>query len=201
MNIILTDDVVGLGDIGQTVRVKPGYARNFLIPRGLAIEAGSRSAAVVGHKMRQIEKKKKLMKEGANALAEKLRNVGLQLELRVGSHGKVFGSITSRDIADKLKAEGYDIERRRVLLGDPIKKLGVHFVNVKLHADVKGQVKVEIVQRAATREEEEREAKLALASFESKVAEKKAKRAGDADEAGDDATESAGSEGTDESAE
>ena len=169
MRVILKDDVVGLGDIGQTVNVKPGYGRNFLIPQGKAIEAGSKNAAVVAHYQKAIEKKKKALKIAGEQEAEKLRNVDLVLDLRVASGGKVFGSVTSRMIAEELKKQGFEIDRRRVLLGEPIKKIGVHFVNVKLHSEVKAQLKVVVNEKAAEKEEEEQEALEAKARIESKV--------------------------------
>lgn len=154
MNIILTDDVAGLGDIGETVKVKAGYARNFLIPRGLAREAGTASAKQLAHWMKQIEAKKKKLKVSALDRAENLSSVKIELELRVGEHNKVFGSIGARDIAQKLVELGYEVDRRRVLLTEPIKKLGEHKVAVKLHQEVEGLISVIINPRRSTKEDE-----------------------------------------------
>ena len=169
MRVILKDDVVGLGDIGQTVNVKAGYGRNFLIPQGKAIEAGSKNAAVVAHFQKAIEKKKKALKVAGEQEAGKLRDLDIELDLRVASGGKVFGSVTSRMIAEELKKHGFDIDRRRILLGEPIKKIGVHFVNVKLHSEVKAQLKVVVNEKAAAKEEEEQEALEAKAKIEKKA--------------------------------
>ena len=172
MDIILMDDVVGLGDIGEQVTVRPGYARNYLIPRGLAVETGARSAGELAHRRRQIEAKKRRMKGAAESIAEQIRGTTLELGLRVGSSGKVFGSIGTKDIAEKLTAAGFAIDRRRVVLAEPIKKLGTHFVKVKLHADVECQVKVNIEQIAASKEEEEAEAEKLKVSLEAQAAER-----------------------------
>jgi large subunit ribosomal protein L9 len=154
MKVILTEDVVGLGDIGANVVVRPGYARNFLIPRGLAIETQARSAKSIAHKMLQIEARKRRLKKAAEDFAGNLRSLVLTFSLRVSSGGKVFGSISTRDIAAKLVEAGHDIDRRRVLLTEPLRKPGTHFVKVRLHPEVTVQVKVVIEQLAASKETE-----------------------------------------------
>jgi len=169
MRVILKDDVVGLGDIGQEVSVKAGYARNYLIPQALAIEAGSKNASSIAHQMKQIEKRKNEKKVESEKIAESLRDIELVQELRVTTGGKVFGSVTNRMIAEALQSQGYDIDRRRVLLSDPIKKLGVHFVGVKLHPEVQVQLKVNVKEKAATEEEEQAEAQKLKQSLEEKA--------------------------------
>lgn len=169
MRVILTNDVVGVGDIGEEVRVKPGYARNFLIPRGLAIESGSADAREIEHRMRQIEAKKKRLKAGAEEQAANLSQMSVVLELRVGTGGKVFGSVGTRDIAEKLKQQGFEIDRRRVLLGDPIKKIGTQKVRVKLHPEVTVEVPVTVNAVAATKEQEEEETEGARQAIEEKA--------------------------------
>jgi large subunit ribosomal protein L9 len=160
VQVILTEDVVGLGDIGQTVNVKPGYARNFLLPRGRA----------VAHHMRQIEAKKRRMKNGAEEMAQKIRDLTIVLDVRVASGGKVFGSITSRDIAEKLKESGFEVDRKRVLLPEPIKKVGTHFVRVKLHPEVEGLLKITVNEREASAEEEQTETDEAKRNLEQHAA-------------------------------
>lgn len=172
MRVILTDDVVGLGDIGETVKVRAGYARNFLVPRGFAVEIEAISANVIKHRMTQIESKKKKLRAAAEEFASVLRNVVVPLTLKVATSGTVFGSIHSKDIASKLKELGHEIDRRRVLLEEPIKKLGTHFVGVRLHAEVTVQLKVEVSQEAASAEEEEREAKKLKEELERKSVKK-----------------------------
>ena len=166
MKVLLTNDVVGLGDIGETVKVKPGYARNFLIPRGFAVESGAVNAKAVAHKMKQVEAQKRRMQVDAQKEAEQLKSVSIQIGLRVGSGGKVFGSVTSRQIAEKLAEQNIEIDRRRILLSEPIRKLGKKNVRVKLHAEVIPTIEVEIVATAATEEEEQQETLNAKAAIE-----------------------------------
>lgn len=158
MEVILTDDVIGVGDIGETVRVRPGFARNYLLPRGLAFECGTRGARALCHKVAQIDAKKKKLKGSAEAKAGELRNTTLVMELRVGTGGKVFGSIGSRDIVRELALVGFEIDRKRVLLPEPIRRIGIHKVSLKLHAEVQTKLTVEVKPIAATSEQEELEA-------------------------------------------
>ena len=169
MRVILTDDVVGVGDIGEMVKVRSGYARNFLIPRGVAIEAASASAKQIAHHQRQIDAKKKRLQSAAEERAKQLKATKTELSLRVGTGGKVFGSITARDIAAKLAENGFEVDRRRVLLGDPIKKIGTHTVRVKLHADVVSEIEVNVVPAQVSQGEEEKEVRKALKTFEEKL--------------------------------
>lgn len=171
MKIILTDDVVGLGDIGETVTVRPGYARNFLIPRGVAIESQSSNARAVAHRMRQIEAKKRRMKGDAEGRATGLRGSVLTFELRTGAHGRVFGSVTTREIATKLAELGYEIDRRRVLLAEPIKKLGEFPVTVKLHQEVETQITITVTGRDSSQSEENSDVDAARRAIETRAAE------------------------------
>ena len=157
MKVLLADDVVGLGDIGETVNVKPGYARNFLIPRKLAIETQSIGANEAQHKIRQVEAKKRRLKGVAEERGKALSELSITIDLRVGEKGRVFGSISARDIAAKLAEIGYELDRRRVLLTEPIKKLGEHTIRVKLHQDVESTVKLLVQPRESTKEEEEKD--------------------------------------------
>ncbi len=172
MKIILKDDVIGLGDIGEMVSVKAGYARNYLIPQGVALEAETASAKVIAHHMRQIEAKKKRLKAAAQTEADRLGALTVELNLRVGSAGRVFGSLGTRDIAEALAKMGVLIDRRRIILHEPIRKVGLHHVQVKLHADVQTQLNVQVNEVQATKEEEERETQLARQMLESKPREK-----------------------------
>jgi large subunit ribosomal protein L9 len=171
MRIILKEDVVGVGDIGETVSVKPGFARNFLIPRGFAIEAESSSARQIAHKMRQIIAKKKRFKSSAEEEASKMKDISLPLTLRVGTGGKVFGSINNKAISEKLSELGYNIDRRRILLSEPIKKAGTYFVEVKLHPEVKVRMRIDVEAVSASKEEEALEAELARVAIEKNKAE------------------------------
>ncbi|MCB0360467.1 MAG: 50S ribosomal protein L9 [Bdellovibrionales bacterium] len=155
MEVLLSEDVVGVGDIGDVVKVKGGYARNFLIPRGLAIETGAASAKEIAHRKRQIDAKKRRLKSAAEARADDLRNLSLEFELRVGGGGKAYGSIGSRDVAAALSSHGFELDRRRVLLSEPIKRAGTHFVAVKLHPEVQVQVKLLITAVEAAKKDEQ----------------------------------------------
>ncbi len=170
MKVILTEDVAGLGDIGETVTVKAGYARNFLIPRGKALESEARNAKQVQHKMLQIEAKKKRLKAESQSVAEKIRELTANLSLKVNSAGRVFGSVGAKDIADKLNELGFATDRRKVVLAEPIKKIGTHFVKIKLHADVEVQLKVVVEPMEATKEDEERAVKAAREQIEQATA-------------------------------
>lgn len=166
MEIILREDVLGVGDIGETVKVRGGYARNFLVPRGLAVESGAKNAKKIAHEMRQIQSKKKNLLVEAQALANSIEQALVELSLRVGKGGKVFGSISTKDISEKLKEINFEIDRRRVLLEEPIRKVGTHFVSIKLHPEVKAKLKVVINKAEATKEEEAREAKEARSNLD-----------------------------------
>ncbi len=157
MQVILTEDVVGLGDIGQTVEVKKGFARNFLIPQKKAFEVGSVSAKEIEHKMLHVNAKKKKLRLEAESFSSKLSGLTLETGLKVGEGGKVFGSVTSRDLSSLLKDKGFKIERKRILLTEPIKKVGEHEVLVKLHADVKVSIKVVVNELSASKKEQEEE--------------------------------------------
>ncbi|MDR2338251.1 MAG: 50S ribosomal protein L9 [Deltaproteobacteria bacterium] len=145
MEIILTEDIAGLGDIGEQVNVKPGYARNFLIPQGLAIESGSKNGRALAHRMKQLAAKKLLLKGAALEKGNALKQVKVELSLKVGEHDKVFGAIHSKDIAEALKVLGYEVDRRRVMLIEPIKKIGLHTVKIKLHSEVFAEVEVQVL--------------------------------------------------------
>lgn len=159
MEVILRDDVPGLGDISDKVNVKPGYARNFLIPRGLAFEAGSSSAKQVSHLMKQVDAKKKKMKLEAEERAKKVSGISVFTTLKTASGGKVFGSVGQKDIADLLSRQGLVVDRRRVLIDEPIKKLGSHEIPVRLHAEVVATVTLNIAGQEASRDEVERQVK------------------------------------------
>ncbi|MCC6219981.1 MAG: 50S ribosomal protein L9 [Deltaproteobacteria bacterium] len=155
MRVILTDDVVGVGDIGDTVTVKPGFGRNYLIPRGLALEFNARKAKSIAHKKAQIEAKKKKLKADAEGRAASLSSIAVELGLRVGEGGRVYGSVGSRDIARELASKGFEVDRRRVLLAEPIKRVGEYKVAVKLHAEVQSVVTVNVVPLAVSSKDED----------------------------------------------
>src|SRR5262245_6075290 len=147
MQVILKEDVPNLGKSGELVDVKPGFGRNYLIPAGKAI------AATAGN-IKQIEDKKKLnaarntkLLKDAQGSADRLAAVEVQIERAVGEEDKLFGSVTSRDIAEGLAAKGIEIDHRKIVLTEPIKTIGYHTVDVKLGQSVHGKVKVVVVPK------------------------------------------------------
>lgn len=147
MQIILTKDVPDLGQAGQMVAVRNGYGANYLIPRGMAVLATIRNQREMDHHKRRIETQIAKEKQKAEQLAKKLGGVSVTLTRIVAADekDKIFGSVTTQDIADALKNEGYAIDRRAIVLEHPLKSLGVYEVPVKLHRDVTAQVKVWVV--------------------------------------------------------
>ena len=146
MNIILKQDVDMLGSKFDVVTVKDGYARNFLIPQGLAVAATASNMKVNDEVIRQQAHKEAKAKEAAKAIADKLKNLNLKLGAKAGESGKIFGSVNSIQLADAIQAAGYDVERKQISLADDtIKDLGAYECTVKLHKDVVVTVKFEVV--------------------------------------------------------
>ncbi|HOQ08321.1 MAG TPA: 50S ribosomal protein L9 [Clostridiales bacterium] len=145
MKVILKQDVKGLGKKDDLVNVSDGYARNFLFPKGLAVEANESNLNIV--KTRKEAEKSRRDKELAQArkLAEELRNLEVVIRAKTGENGKLFGSITSKDISDKLKEDfGMDIDRKKIVMPDAIKATGTYEIDVKLYPEVSGRLKVRI---------------------------------------------------------
>ena len=145
MEVILREHVDNLGRRGDVVRVAEGYARNFLLPRKLALP-------VTEHNKRQIERERKLAeardmeeKAGAEAVAARLAQVEIEIPRRVGENDTLYGSVTSADVAQALKDKGFDIDKRKVTLPEPLKALGESTIPVRIHREVTAQVKVKVV--------------------------------------------------------
>ncbi|MFO7768440.1 MAG: 50S ribosomal protein L9 [bacterium] len=152
MRVILREDMPNLGEAGEVVDVKRGYARNYLIPRKLAMEATEGNLKTFEHIAGAREKRAEKLKGDAESMAEKLAGQELHLEVEVGEEDQLYGSVTSQMIVDELHEKGFEVERRNVLLPAPIKELGTHEVPIHLHRDVEPVIKVSVVKRA---EEEE----------------------------------------------
>lgn len=146
MQVILLKDVKGLGKTGQVVKVADGHGRNFLIPRGLAKEATEGSLADLQHKKEVEAKKKETELKAAQNLKTKLEEKELTIKVKAGEGGRLFGSVTSADIADALQKSGTKIDKREIQLKDHIKELGVHTVAIKLHREVTANLKVKVVE-------------------------------------------------------
>jgi len=153
MHIILTQDVLHLGSLGDEVNVKDGYARNFLLPRGLALAAGSRNAAQVEHRKRRLEQLRQKAIESAKSESEKVAALELVVKAKSGAGGKLFGSVTNRDLQAALKELGYELDRRSIVLEAPIKTIGTFRATVKLHSEVKTEVSVRVIGLELSEEE------------------------------------------------
>jgi large subunit ribosomal protein L9 len=145
MEVILREDYISLGYIGDTVRVKRGFARNFLIPRGIAVEASAGNERQLKHKLSAIVAKRIKAKAEAEAYAKVLGQVTVEFTLKVGAKGKSFGAVTSRDIESSLKALGYNVDRRQIKISEMMKGPGVYTVEVKLHSEVVVPVQVKVI--------------------------------------------------------
>jgi len=146
MKIILREDIDKLGEAGEIVDVKSGYFRNYLNPRGLALRATESNRRVFEEERRIKSIRENKAQSEAEKLAQKLANVSLNAVVQVGEEDKVFGSVTSQDIGKLLKEQGFDIDKRDILLEEPIKALGIYTIPVKLHKDVTGEVKVWVIK-------------------------------------------------------
>jgi large subunit ribosomal protein L9 len=147
MEIILRQAIENLGHPGDVVTVKNGYARNFLLPRGFAYEATPGNLKRIGAERGRLEAAENERRGSASELAKRLEEVQLTFSARVGEEGKLFGSVTSADIAEQLAAQGFAVERRLIDLHEPIKALGVYRVPVRLHADVKPEIRVWVIKQ------------------------------------------------------
>lgn len=145
MKVILKEDVPKLGKTGDIVTVSNGYGRNYLLPRGMAALASSRSLKEVEHQKKVIQNRLERQRQESLELARRLETVTCTLARRVGEEDKLFGSVTARDIEGALQSHGILVDRRKILLEEPIKKLGEYTVPVKLHPEVTGMVKVNVV--------------------------------------------------------
>jgi large subunit ribosomal protein L9 len=147
MEVILRQAVENLGKPGDVVKVSNGYARNFLLPRGIAFEATPGNLKRIAQEKERLEAAENERRTAAQGLAEKLEQVSLTFSARVGEEGKLFGSVTTADIAHQLEAQGFQIEKRQIDLHEPLKALGVFRVPVRLHADVKPEIKVWVIKQ------------------------------------------------------
>jgi large subunit ribosomal protein L9 len=146
VEVILLNTVPSLGERGETVRVKPGYARNYLFPRKLALPASESNRRVFKEEEKVIAKRDELEKVSAQRAAGKLADVSCTIPVQVGEEDRLYGSVTANDIARVLKDQGFDIDKKQVILEEPIKQLGVYTIDVKLHRDISAPIKVWVVK-------------------------------------------------------
>jgi large subunit ribosomal protein L9 len=146
MEVILLDSIPKLGDRGAAVKVKPGYARNYLFPRKLALPASEGNRRVFQETERLLIKRDMLAMEEARARAAKLAGAACTVTVQVGEEDKMYGSVTSLDIFRLLGEQGFELERREIILAEPIKQLGEYTIDIRLHRDVLVPVKVSVVK-------------------------------------------------------
>ncbi len=147
MEVILRQSVEKLGHPGDIVKVSPGYGRNFLLPRGLAYEATPGNRKRIEQERQRLDSAEEQRRGAASEVAAKLEQVSLTFSARVGEEGKLFGSVTSADIAQQLEQQGFHIEKRQIELHDAIRALGVYRVPIRLHADVHPEIKVWVIKQ------------------------------------------------------
>ena len=145
MKVILREDIQGLGKSGELVEVKEGYGRNFLLPRNMAMLANERNLKQLDHDKRVITARQAKLRAAAGDVAAVLNKTDVKIARKVGEQDKLFGSVTELDIAEALNAKGVKIDRRAIALVEPIRTVGSFEVEVKLHHEVVGKVKVEVV--------------------------------------------------------
>ena len=149
MKVILADDVRGLGHRGETVTVKPGYARNFLFPQGFAYEATDANLRRLSEEKKKYDEKMLSQKAVAEELAKKMEGLSVVIPKKAGEGDVLYGSVTASEIADALEERGIEVDRRRVEVAEPIKRLGEHRVHIRLHRDVVAELTVQVEPVAA----------------------------------------------------
>jgi large subunit ribosomal protein L9 len=145
MQVILREDIDKLGKIGDLVKVADGYARNYLVPGKKAIEATPKNVHAMEHAKKMVSDRLRKMKKEAAADADRIKALAITIKAKSGEEGKLFGSVTSMDIAEAMKAQGVVIDKRKIVLDEPIKRLGDFTVTVKLHADVTAEFKLSVI--------------------------------------------------------
>ena len=147
MEIILLEDVKGVGKRGQRLKVADGYARNFMIPNKLAVASTDAGAAIFAEADRRRTRKDQKVRREAEESAKRFANVSVHIPVEVGEEDKLFGSVTSADIAEALREQGVEVDKRKILLEEPLKQLGVYTVPIKLFQDIEAKIKVWVVKK------------------------------------------------------
>ena len=150
MRLILRKDVEHLGEVGDVVEVADGYGLNYLIPKGLALHATASTVRATQHEQRLREAQIQAAKRGAQDFAGEFAGVELEFSMRVGADGRLFGSVTNRMIEDALQEKGLEVNRRRIVLDEPIKKVGTYDVDIRLHQEVRASVQVRVAPDEAS---------------------------------------------------
>jgi len=145
MKIILKEDIHGLGKAGQVINVKDGYARNYLLPRGLALIADEKNLRVLEYQKKKFEEEAKKKLQDAESVRQMLTAFELTIKAKAGEDQKLFGSITAKDIAEALQKQGFSVDKKQINISEPIKRLGEHEVELKLHSNVSARLKINVV--------------------------------------------------------
>lgn len=153
MKLILRADVESLGRLGDIVTVKPGYGRNFLIPHGMAKPATKANLKAFELERRKLQEQADSLRTQAEGLAEKIAATPVEIEVRVGDGDKLYGSVTTSNIGDAMDAAGVEIDRRKIILPEPIRALGEYDIEIRLHPDVRGELKLNVVRHGGPIEE------------------------------------------------
>jgi large subunit ribosomal protein L9 len=161
MKVILRADVDNLGRLGKIVKVKPGYGRNYLIPKGLAMEATGSNLKVFESERKKLQTQVDTVRSQAQGMADKLSGAKVVIPVRVGEGDKLYGSVTTSTIGDALTEMGIDLDRKRIVLDDPIRALGEYTIKVRLHPDVKAELRVAVVRHGQVEQQAASEAEAA----------------------------------------
>jgi large subunit ribosomal protein L9 len=145
MEVILKEDIVNIGKIGEVVRVRDGYARNYLLPRGLVLIANKKNLKTFEHQKKLVADQKQKITRQAQAVSDQLSGVSLTISMRTGEEGRLFGSVTNIQIEKALKAKGLNVDRRKIHLNEPIKTLGEYEIPIRLTADVTVPLRLSVV--------------------------------------------------------
>jgi len=145
MEVILKQDVQGLGYKNDTVKVKAGYGRNYLIPNGFAIIANDSNSRLTAENIRQMAHKAAKLKQDAEGMAQRIGELTIEIGAKAGETGKIFGAVTAFQVADVLKAKGFDIDRKKVIFKEQPKEVGTYTVTIDLHKEVKHEIKIKVV--------------------------------------------------------
>jgi len=146
MKVVLKDDIKNVGKMGQIVDVADGYARNYLVPRGLAVEANIKNLKSLEHEKKIIQEKAKRIKNSSQTLSDKISTMTLVIKAKAGDEGKLFGAVTSMDIAELLKNEGIEMDKKKIFIDEPIKRLGSYSVNIKIHPEISTHLNIQVVE-------------------------------------------------------
>ena len=146
MEVILLKDFEGLGTSGEIVRVKPGYARNYLFPRGIALRSSKKNRAIAEERKRNNELKSKRLNKANESLANKINKIELTFEAQVGDEEKMFGAVTSKDIHSALEEKGITLDKNAILLDESIKALGIYHIPIKLDSELETELKIYVIK-------------------------------------------------------